>query len=610
MLKRLLKFNLINSTKINSTKTSTCNDLRLSMTLYLNTQTHSYKSSTKSSFPPSDTSKKDVVSFSKDLSKRYSHSSTSVKNTELPSIVHSKLHAPCYPTSPKPTPKTYQKHINGTPSTTKTTILPAVKKIKPSAPPLTKPEKPSPKIQEAISKTQDKPPIFPDGMCIFIDSVERLDEKILGAFSDNLICACNQSVPIITPPNLLSNLLRESSTHEINLRLKTNLYYDVYRHSLSNFIALLPKKIKPVDLRLTGFEKTRLEDYKPTITTYKEFKSIFDDTPCDIKPSIVVYIGGHGNIAAKATANLSDVNYCDFVEHLDKKVYQMPVCFVSSCQPHGVEPKISGVLLRRGLPNITTGINKDTIQFDKFFKNASRLDFNTTPTKINQQLQRLHPLVDGDDIAGELSIWNPKMAITCGKPLPKKERILMTFTEMRKCQIELHNLKGKNIELHKDIREFILFPMKLPFGIIMKGHMLPAIFSNFGGSGMHFITYIESSKATGMDEIITNCFEHSKMSSSKATSTISHGHHLYFIKHIKIRFLNYYNVTIFVSPNKAIEWDGTHSSTTAPNTTKIRKWIKEALPYSRSVLENSAGQESIKAFMADLQEEFWNLNIH
>lgn len=455
------------------------------------------------------------------------------------------------------------------------------------------------------------------GMGLFLDP-SNSDE---GSVTNQVINCYREHIPFITSPHLIKTAINNG---EIPLQNGQIEGYHLYRTVDNSYFAALPSNVSPdtmglENLILVTSKELSDEKYEETLKSvqnadYHSLRSIFNPNAAKKKMSFV--LAGHGE--SSSVANLKDAQYADLLSHLDH-CYNIPICYVISCQPRGNEPRMKNILVRRGLPNLNTTSGSNN-QYRQFFREASKLNLHASWKDQEGILERTLSYVKADEEPSSRSVlWRSTPVEVRGGRLHTSDPEIMALDLI---SVRKQQLKKENLIVPSNIKEIHILPTTIPLDLEFTGEP-PTIYSHIPIRGAHFISSINAPKVERIEDLINKSFAHRKKHGLDE-STTAYASHLYFIKKISISGKTFNDVFLWVNPvdvptfyYKSVQTHEPMQTSTSEGNVLVQQLpdhaffsgalqlIDWAIPSKKALKEVSAGQEDYNAFFEKIQEEFF-----
>lgn len=475
-----------------------------------------------------------------------------------------------------------------------------------------------------------------DGICIFNDmsyTEKPVGEAILAntavnrAFTAEFAQACKQNLPIVVSPHLIRNALMGADYGVSLADLKKS--YIMYSDPNQSFIVLIPKKQENLSLKSLSFSDQLKPipeiDVKDAITgqifakakrpQYADLKAIFTSSQSKTPTRLAFFIGGHGD--AGSVIGLTDSEYRDFVEHLNR-VYSLSGCVIASCDPHGIQPKINGVLIQLGTPHLVTSMKEGT-QYKELLENLNSIEETSLFLTAQQQINKALECIPKIDMRSQPTIWFDFFTHT-GRPRTTPTAVNLTFMKMQ----EMHLLQRKGVEdktvlIPKEKTELRLFvPDVTAVNLTFEEEAIP-IFSYVKEKSYHVfdtVTLNHSSVVTDLEGFVRKSLQHAFIQNYQMVSSTNN---LFLFKKIIINNITYENVCVLLEKDKPADIAFMRRDPPLPNGEKsalqedssdkflsmILKGIQLARPSDQAIHEASGGHQTHSSVMKSIQSQFF-----
>lgn len=486
-------------------------------------------------------------------------------------------------------------------------------------------------IASPIKPPYERIPLV-NGICIFndMDYSERTWQEspdASWAFTTRFADACKQNVPIVTSPHLIRNALSDPKYAVTLENLKKN--YLFYSNPNRSFIVMIPKlppnisprtlcfsdQLKPIPESDLVQGKSEQIFEKAKNAKYADLKAIFSYSQNKTPPRLALFIGGHGS--SQSVIDLKDQDYRDFVEHLNR-VYSLSACMISSCDPHGVQPRIDGILIQLGTPHLTVG-SPNKVKYDRMLEHLNSVDDTSLFAIILEQINKAIACIPQIDIWNQPTLWFD-FFVHSGRPRQTPKAINFTYTTMQKMRIlQSKGVEDQTIVIPKQKEELRLFvPDASSVNITFEKEVIP-ILSYVKEKSYHVfdtVTINNSTNVASLDDFVRISLLHEDI--VKNAKMRSSTNNLFLFKKIIINNITYENVCVILEKDKPLRFKYMSQDPPLPRGVSsvfqitsvkflemVMEGIQLARPSDRAIEESSAGQQTHASIMNSIQNLFF-----
>lgn len=451
-----------------------------------------------------------------------------------------------------------------------------------------------------------------DGICIFNDMgyTENGGVNANTSFTGKFSEASKQNLPIVVSPHLISNALKKGYTRIDQLKDDYQFFYGPNK----SYIVLIPTKYTDLTLSAICFsshlkpiqdselETNQLDStfQKAADPKYEDLKSIFSPSSDNKKPILSFFLGGHGN--QNEVIDLPDAQYRDFVEHLNH-VYTLSCCLISSCSPHGIQPKINGILIQLGNPHLLVS-TAHGVNYAKMLSHFNSIDMRFLFSTSN--LEKLH---DGFncfkmDIRNRPMLW-ANFFVESGRPILSPRTFPLTYVKMKQKSLQSQTENKPEIIIPKRMDELQLFlPDVSSVNLVFEKELMPII-SHVKEQCFHIFDTVTTNNVPNiknLGDFVKVALQHEKIQDYDMRSFTNQS---FLFKKVTINDVTYENVFVLIEKNKAPVIKVFLKGKEKQFLESVISGLSLSRPSDKAIREATGGNQTYSSMLSSLQKLFF-----